>query len=207
MSEDRTARPIVDERHPSDYYAFLGVPREAVAEEIRVAYRRLARQHHPDVNPPDEDDRTANEFMCRLNEAYFVLSDPERRRDYDQKQVSGAGASPGSAQTPFAGSSFRPPVGWSYADDWAAPAWMERLYQLQVRLENRIKVYAPLLDMLAPVLVLAVLLILGFGISLSFADHPLVRFLGIDISDIFSVIIIAFTMIFVPFWLLLKFRR
>ncbi len=62
-----------------DYYAILGVPRNASQEEIKRAYKRLARQYHPDVNKSPE----AEERFKEINEAYAVLSDPEKRRIYD----------------------------------------------------------------------------------------------------------------------------
>jgi curved DNA-binding protein len=64
-----------------DYYQTLGVGRDADEKEIKRAFRRLARQHHPDVNP---DDAQAEERFKDLNEAYEVLSDPEKRSKYDQ---------------------------------------------------------------------------------------------------------------------------
>jgi len=63
-----------------DYYEVLGVERGASPEEIKRAFRRLAREHHPDVN---KDDPEAERFK-EINEAYQVLSDPERRAQYDQ---------------------------------------------------------------------------------------------------------------------------
>ena len=65
----------------ADYYDILGVPRSADEKEIRQAYRRLARQHHPDVNPGDEE---AAERFKTINAAYEVLSDADKRGKYDR---------------------------------------------------------------------------------------------------------------------------
>src|SRR5213592_3327736 len=65
---------------PRDYYEVLGVSREADETEIKKAFRRLARQLHPDANP---DDPQAEERFKELAEAYEVLSDGERRQLYD----------------------------------------------------------------------------------------------------------------------------
>jgi molecular chaperone DnaJ len=67
--------------HKQDYYEVLGVSREASAEEIKKAYRRLAMQNHPDRNPGD---RLAEERFKEASEAYQVLGDPERRIQYDR---------------------------------------------------------------------------------------------------------------------------
>ena len=64
-----------------DYYKILGVNRDADQKAIRQAYRKLARQYHPDVNP---NDKTAEEKFKEINEANEVLSDPEKRQKYDE---------------------------------------------------------------------------------------------------------------------------
>jgi DnaJ-class molecular chaperone len=64
-----------------DYYATLGVPKSASADEIKRAYRKLARQHHPDVNPGD---RAAEAKFKEINEANEVLGDKDKRRKYDE---------------------------------------------------------------------------------------------------------------------------
>lgn len=86
-----------------DYYAALGVPRDADAEQIKKAYRKLARQHHPDVSKSPEAEAKFKE----IGEAYATLKDPEKRAAYDE-----LGRRP-------AGQEFRPPPGWAhqYASD------------------------------------------------------------------------------------------
>ena len=64
-----------------DYYNILGVNRNATEREIKQAYRRLARKHHPDVNPGD---KSAEDRFKQINEAYEVLSDKEKRGKYNQ---------------------------------------------------------------------------------------------------------------------------
>ena len=81
-----------------DYYKILGVPKDAKKEDVTKAYRRLARQHHPDLNKGADAERRFKE----INEAYQVLSDPEKRQRYDhlgpdwERFAQGQGA-PGGA--------------------------------------------------------------------------------------------------------------
>lgn len=72
-----------------DPYAVLGLERNASAEDVKRAFRRLAREHHPDCNP---DNPQAHERFQELNAAYQVLSDPERRARYDRLGDIGSGA-------------------------------------------------------------------------------------------------------------------
>jgi len=65
-----------------DYYQVLGIPRNASAEEIKKAYRKLAMQYHPDRNPGKE--KWANDKFKEINEAFSVLGDPEKRKRYDR---------------------------------------------------------------------------------------------------------------------------
>ncbi len=82
-----------------DYYKTLGVAKDASADDIKKAYRKLARKHHPDVSK----DPRATQRMVELNEANEVLSDPERRVAYDTL---------GSTPNAHEGRDFRPPPNW-----------------------------------------------------------------------------------------------
>ena len=98
-----------------DYYETLGVTKTATSDEIRKAFRKLARQHHPDVS---KDKKGAEEKFKSINEAYEVLSDPEKRRKYDtlgadwergggfQPHPGGHGAGNGGGDFHFGGTGF-----------------------------------------------------------------------------------------------------
>src|SRR5258706_541746 len=96
-----------------DYYATLGVKKNASAEDIRKAFKKLARKHHPDVNPGD---KAAEERFKTLSEANEVLSDPKKRKIYDQlgfysdnidpataDAYARGGGSPGAGPSGFSG--------------------------------------------------------------------------------------------------------
>ena len=82
-----------------DYYVTLGVARDASGDDIKKAFRKLARQHHPDVA---KDKQGGEEKFKAINEAYEVLSDPEKRKKYDRL----------GAQPRAAGGDFHPPPEW-----------------------------------------------------------------------------------------------
>jgi curved DNA-binding protein len=84
-----------------DYYAVLGVPRTASDAEIKKAFRKLAREYHPDVA---KDKKRAEEKFKEVNEAYEVLGDPAKRQRYDQLGANWK-----------SGAEFRPPPGWGGA--------------------------------------------------------------------------------------------
>jgi curved DNA-binding protein len=81
-----------------DYYEILGVPRSASEADIKKAFRKLARVHHPDVA---KDKKRAEEKFKEINEAYEVLSDPANRKKYDELGANWK-----------SGAEFRPPPGW-----------------------------------------------------------------------------------------------
>ncbi len=80
---------------PQDYYKILGISNTASQAEIQKAYRKLARKHHPDMNP---DDKTAKDKFKKIQEAYDVLNDPQKREMYDRYgsafESVGGGAGP-----------------------------------------------------------------------------------------------------------------
>src|SRR5438309_9964979 len=86
-----------------DYYALLGVKKNASVEEIRKAFRKLARKHHPDVNPGD---KKAEERFKEISEANDVLSDPKKRKIYDQLGFYSDNIDPAAAEAYARGGGF-----------------------------------------------------------------------------------------------------
>src|SRR4051812_31260845 len=92
-----------------DYYQTLGVAKTASEKEIKQAYRKLARKHHPDVNPGD---KAAESKFKEINEAYEVLGDPDKRKKYDELGANWRmyeNAQPQGGGNPFGG--FNPNMG------------------------------------------------------------------------------------------------
>src|SRR2546430_178956 len=101
-----------------DYYDVLGVPRSASEKGIRQAYRKLARQYHPDLNP---NDKQAEAKFKEIGQAYEVLSDADKRKLYDRwgpdfekiEQARKAGASAGASGGGGAGPFGSGPFSWT----------------------------------------------------------------------------------------------
>ena len=86
-----------------DYYGILGVKKSASADDIRKAFRKLARKYHPDVNPGD---KSAEEKFKTLSEANDVLSDPKKRKIYDQLGFYSDNIDPAAAEAYGRGAGF-----------------------------------------------------------------------------------------------------
>ena len=87
------------------HYEVLGIQRKARLADVKRAYKRLARRHHPDLNPGD---RRAEDHFRQISEAYAVLSDPQKRKAYD-REIDAPHAA-------FSGRQAPSPAGWD--GDW-----------------------------------------------------------------------------------------
>ncbi|HEV3012765.1 MAG TPA: DnaJ domain-containing protein [Actinomycetota bacterium] len=107
----------------SDYYQLLEVDRGAGPEDIKRAYRRLARQYHPDVNG---NDPTSAERFKEINKAYSVLSDPDKRLRYDTYGEAGVEGMAGQGADPFStfGASFDDLLGQFVGDQTSERVWL-----------------------------------------------------------------------------------
>ena len=99
-----------------DYYEVLGVDKNADEEALKKAYRQLAKKYHPDVNPGNKE---AEAKFKEASEAYAVLSDPEKRRQYDQfghAAFDGSGGAGGFGGFDFSGADFSDIFGDIFGD-------------------------------------------------------------------------------------------
>ena len=109
----RNQLPLIMPVKYKDYYETLGVPRSASDADIKKAFRKLARDYHPDVA---KNKKQAEEKFKEINEAYEVLGDPAKRKRYDELGANWQ-----------SGADFRPPPGWeSFARGRAHPAASQR---------------------------------------------------------------------------------
>jgi curved DNA-binding protein len=128
-----------------DYYKILGIDKNATQAEIKKAYRKLARKHHPDLNPNDKD---AKSKFQQINEANEVLGDPEKRKKYDQygkdwqhaeqfeKAQQNQKQSSGSYRTEYSGAQFEDDFSAFFESMFGGAARTGRSRQVKYRGED-----------------------------------------------------------------------
>ena len=99
-----------------DYYEVLGVNKNATDEELKKAYRKLAKQYHPDANPDNKEE--AEKKFKEVNEAYETLSNPQKRKMYDQFGADGPQGFGGGAGGPFGGGTYTYSTGFDGFSDF-----------------------------------------------------------------------------------------
>ena len=107
-----------------DYYATLGVAKNATEKEIKQAFRKLARKLHPDVNPGD---KSAESKFKEINEAYEVLGDPPKRKKYDELGANWRAYEQAGAGGPGFQGGFDPSHGYS-EHDIRGGRWSEAIF-------------------------------------------------------------------------------
>jgi len=161
-----------------DPYTTLGIPRGASQRQVRQAYRQLARRHHPDLHPDGE----ANARMQRVNQAWEILSSPERRASYDAASAARGAASAGhwaasgragaawSRSTAWQGTWSSPPpaAGWhgtgtSQTDDADGPTWRGIVLAIALGMVAFVAMFAGILPFPIAGFALLVLLRGAFG--------------------------------------------
>jgi len=162
----------------------LGVAPSATLSEIRGSYRRLALRHHPDVNPPDQDDAAANRFMRQLNEAYDTLSDPVRRAAYDRQRRPppsewlGPDGWQAESRTPSQEDVSRDAhaPGWPWRhhrfQNLVVPDWLVALMSVEERLREQLQPFGIWVGLLVPMFATAGLVVLGFRLYMQLRADP-----------------------------------
>ncbi len=115
----------------TDYYEVLGVPKNATADDIKKAYRKLAFKYHPDQNPGD---KAAEEMFKKINAAYDILGDEAKRRDYDNAGYNPfANATYGEYGEQQSQTTYQNPYG-QYGDFWS---WFTNASSAQQKQEEQ----------------------------------------------------------------------
>jgi hypothetical protein len=158
------------------HYDVLGVRPDATQDEIRRAYHSLARRHHPDTQPDAEPSaaRESGLAMAAVNDAWEVLGDPARRRDYDNHTGEGVGAGRKGADAPPGPDEWLP--FHEGADDWGEDDWGEEDWEDD---DHRVPLVAGGFGLVVMVPVLLVFLAAGLFFFSTMAQSIALRSLAI----------------------------